>query len=421
MDDKPIEPVHHGSVIRLFALVGLLLVLTLAAAAQLSFVQVNGTRLHYESAGNGEAVVLIHGALVDGRIWDSQFAELARKYRVIRYDQRGHGRSERNHTEPHSPAEDLAALLDELQVAQAHIVGFSAGGHIALDYALSRPQRVLSLTLIESAVGGVPYDGESAATIVELVGIARSGDPGRAAQMFSHLPLLDSLAKNNPQQHRRLAQIIAEHSFQFTQPKNLRMAQPPAVDRLSEFRVPTLIMLSQFADSHARKVADLLQQRIGPSHRIEIGGAGHAINLERPQEFTRALNDFLDRTIADRRSAARLEAPRVLAVMFHADWCPTCKIIEPRLHKIEREFAGQPILFTRFDLTDDFTIEQSARLAALLGLETYLEQSSGRTGYMLLFDRETRKVLGEVRVKMSDDDIRRAITQAIATAARKTE
>lgn len=412
---------HHELVIRLFALAALLLVLASVAVAQDSSAGVNGTRLHYESSGNGEAVVLIHGALVDGRIWDPQFAQLARKYRVIRYDQRGHGRSARNHAEPHSPAEDLSALLDDLQIGQAHLVGFSAGGHIALDYALAHPERVLSLALIESAVGGVPYDGESAGTIVELIGQARSGDSAGAAHRFSRLPFLQSLAKTNPQEHRRLAQIIAEHSFQFTQPKDLKMAEPPAAGRLGEIGVPTLIMISEFADSHARKVADLLQQRIGPSHRVAIGGSGHAINLEKPPEFTRALADFLDRAIADRRSAARVDAPSVLAVMFHADWCPTCKIIEPRLHKIEREFAGQPILFTRFDLTDEFTIEQSARFAALLGLETYLEQSSGRTGYMLLFDRQTKKLLGEVRVKMSDDEIRAAFTKAIAATARKSE
>lgn len=413
---------HHGrvTILRIF---GLLAALAAAAAAQApgTAAAVNGTRLYYESAGDGETVVLIHGALVDSRIWDPQFAALAEKFRVIRYDQRGHGRSARNHTQPHSPVEDLHALLEQLQVGQAHLVGASAGGHIALDYALAHPERVLSLTLIESAVGGVPYDGESAGAIVELVGIARGGDPERAAQMFAALPFLESLARNRPPEHRRLAQIIAEHAFQFTQPKDLLMAEQPAAERLSQLRAPTLIMVSEFADSHARKVADLLQSRIGPAHRVAIAGAGHAINLEKPQEFTRALTDFLERIVAERRSAARVDATRVLAVMFHADWCPTCKIIEPRLRNIEREFAGQPILFTRFDLTDDFTIEQSARYAALLGLETYLEQSSGRTGYMLLLDRETKKVLGEVRVKMSDDEIRAALTNAIAATAKRTE
>jgi thiol-disulfide isomerase/thioredoxin len=267
-------------------------------------------------------------------------------------------------------------------------------------------------------VGGVPYDGESAGGLVELVGVARSGEPERAAAMFSRLPLLEPLARSNPREHQRLARIVAEHAFQFTQPKNLQMADPPAAERLGEVRVPTLILLSEFADSHARKVADLLQQGIGPAHRVAIAGAGHAMNLERPADFNRALADFLDQAIAARRAAARLEPPRVLAVMFHADWCPTCKVIEPRLHAIEREFAGQPILFTRFDLTDDFTLEQSARYAALLGLETHLEQSSGRTGYLLLFERESKKLLGEVRVKMSDDEIRAAFRKALEATKR---
>ncbi|MCA1574111.1 MAG: hypothetical protein LC770_06140, partial [Acidobacteria bacterium] len=90
----------------------------------------------------------------------------------------------------------------------------------------------------------------------------------------------------------------------------------------------------------------------------------------------------------------KVESPKVLAVLFYADWCSSCKALEPNLNKVKRDFQGQSILFTRFDLTDDFTKDQSAQYAALLGLENYYQENAGKTGYVLLIDRQSKKVLG---------------------------
>ena len=101
------------------------------------FVAANGTRLYYEAAGAGHPVVLLHGFTFDTTMWDDQFLPLAQHFRVIRYDMRGFGRSDLPGAESYSHVDDLKALLDHLGISQAHLVGLSKGGAIALDFGKS--------------------------------------------------------------------------------------------------------------------------------------------------------------------------------------------------------------------------------------------------------------------------------------------
>ena len=116
------------------------------ADIQTRLVEVNGTQLYYEIAGTGPAVVLLHPGNLDRRIWDEQFQLFAERYRVIRYDVRGHGKSAQP-TRPYSDTEDLFQLLQLLQIKKASLVGLSLGGRISIDFirtkwwdwCLSRP------------------------------------------------------------------------------------------------------------------------------------------------------------------------------------------------------------------------------------------------------------------------------------------
>jgi thiol-disulfide isomerase/thioredoxin len=113
----------------------------------------------------------------------------------------------------------------------------------------------------------------------------------------------------------------------------------------------------------------------------------------------------------------RIEPPKVLGALFYADWCGSCKALEPKLNQVKRDFQGQPILFTRFDLTDDFTNDQSARYAALLGLENYYRENDGKTGFMLLFDAQSKKLIGKITKLNTPEEIKAMLTQALAGRA----
>ena len=117
--------------------------------------EIAGTRLMPELAGSGDPVVLIHGAWGDLRNWDEQFGVLALTNRVLRYDVRGHGQS----SPPvegvaYSDEEDLANLLDHLRIRNPHVVGFSMGARIAVDYVLAYPGRSRSVVMVGPVVSG---------------------------------------------------------------------------------------------------------------------------------------------------------------------------------------------------------------------------------------------------------------------------
>src|SRR5208282_398021 len=119
--------------------------------------EVPGGKMAYEEGGRGRPVVLLHEGIADRRMWNREFALLARDHRVVRYDLRGYG-SSAPATSKYSPVRDLVALLDHLRVARPLIVGPSMGGKIALDLTLAYPERVGALLLIAPGYSGMDYD-----------------------------------------------------------------------------------------------------------------------------------------------------------------------------------------------------------------------------------------------------------------------
>ena len=107
------------------------------------------------------------------------------------------------------------------------------------------------------------------------------------------------------------------------------------------------------------------------------------------------------------------EEPEVVGVLMYADWCGLCKVLEPKLEAVKQEFQDQPILFTRFDLTDEYTISQSARYAALLGLGDLFVENRNDTGYMELVEWPSRRVLATLNSQMSPEEIRAALNSVL--------
>ena len=112
-----------------------------------------GTNIYYQVKGQGKPLVLIHAGIADHRMWDAQVVTLGEAYQLIRYDVRGFGSSYNPDGEYYDHL-DLLALLDELKIEKAAIVGASNGGRIALDFVLAYPERVSSLVLIGASASG---------------------------------------------------------------------------------------------------------------------------------------------------------------------------------------------------------------------------------------------------------------------------
>jgi pimeloyl-ACP methyl ester carboxylesterase len=255
------------------------------------FAEVNGTRLYYESSGRGPAVVLIHGGLVDSRLWDEQMKPLSKRLRVVRYDLRGYGRSA-DAPEPFSHLEDLRALLDFLKIEKATLVGLSLGGIIAADFALERPERVGRLVLVGPGLRGdkQPPPKDSAAALAAM---------SRGAEAFADASMTRELyagVRPGSGAYKRLRQMLLDNfkALSTLRPGFIKYPEPPTAERLGQIKAPTLVLIGSRDGRNLLNIADTLAAGIPGARKVIIPGASHHPPVETPREFNRALLDFLD-------------------------------------------------------------------------------------------------------------------------------
>jgi 3-oxoadipate enol-lactonase len=255
---------------------------------------VNGTRLYYEVAGTGSPVVLVSGGgTLDRRQWDDQFDVLATRFRVIRYDIRGIGRSAQP-TGEFSHHEDLRALLEFLKIERAVICGVSFGAAIAVDFALDHPSMASGLVL---AGAGLSSDKQkSVDSVLALSALAKEEGLERAIDVITGMPSF--VSGNNTTARRRIRQIYLDNHDVFEAGFPLvtlwQPTTPPARERLTQIKAPTLIIVGSNDAAATAANADRLASAISGAQRVVIAGAGHMVNMDAPAEFNRALVAFLD-------------------------------------------------------------------------------------------------------------------------------
>ena len=280
---------------RVAASCALLCAVAVAAGAQTGgdvsgFAEVNGTRLHYQTSGRGPAVVLIHGGLVDSRLWDEQMKPLSKRFRVVRYDLRGYGQSAAP-SEPFSHLEDLRGLLDFLKIEKATLVGLSLGGIIAADFALEHPERVERLVLVGPGLRGdkQPPPTDAAAALEAM---------SRGPEAFADAAMkreLYAAVRPGSDTHARLRRMLLENfkALSSLRPGFLKYPEPPTAERLADIKPPTLVLIGSRDGRNLLNIADTLAATIPGARKVVIHGASHHPPVETPAEFNRALLDFL--------------------------------------------------------------------------------------------------------------------------------
>lgn len=259
------------------------------------YADINGTKLYYEVAGTGQPLVLVHGFNMDGRLWDDQFLELAQHFQVLRYDMRGFGKS--------APVlgaftnyDDLAALLDFLQIEKAHLCGLSFGGYCALEFAIAHPGRVQQLVLVASGLMGFPMTDTRQADVIAFQEVAQTGDVEKTMNLYANqwLEGPGQLPGRVPTPVREHFLDIVQHAFSLPKPETLpSFLQPPAIERLHEITAPTLILAGELDYPDVVQTATLLHGRIPNSQLELLPSIAHMINLEIPVQFHDMLLEFL--------------------------------------------------------------------------------------------------------------------------------
>lgn len=262
------------------------------APAAEGFVPVNGDgKLYYQVRGEGYPVVLIHGGSTHVGMWDDQFDVLARHYKVVRYDVRGYGRSSGSQV-GHSQWHDLRKLLEHLGIERTHIVGLSLGGRIAVDFALEDPEKVDHLILAGPGLSGWQF--EPAEWINEVRAAKEAGDKRAATEAWLRSPYLTAIMED-PELAERIRQISYDTEHSWVQNFRAVRLTPPAIERLSDLKAPALLILGSRDANDAHRIVDLIAGSAPNVKKITVEGAGHMVNMERPEEFNRAVLDFLPR------------------------------------------------------------------------------------------------------------------------------
>jgi len=255
---------------------------------------VPGASLYYETSGKGQSVVLIHAFMLDTRTWDDQFEAYSRSYRVIRYDARGFGRSSVPRAgEPYSHSDDLAALLDRLDAGPAHVVGVSMGGRFALDFAVTYPDRLRSLTVIDPVVGGWPWSRKWLVSYAPILEAARRGDIAAAKEAWLGHPLFAPL-REKPAVAQRMRQMVNDYSgWHLVNRDPARVPQPPTVSQLSNVLAPTYVLVGERDLPEFQMIATHVGRGIPGAQQATIAGAGHLASMESPQRANDLVLGFL--------------------------------------------------------------------------------------------------------------------------------
>lgn len=259
--------------------------------------------LHHEVAGDGPEVVLLHAGVCDSRMWDAEFAALSERFRVLRYDFRGFGRSAMP-PGPWSSVDDLRALLDEVGLERPALVGLSGGAAVALDFALVHAQRVRGLVLGAPAIGGLEWSEEIRRLGEQEDALLDAGDLDAAVELNLRLwvdgPRRDAAtvdpavrAQVGEMQRRAFEVQVAAYAA-VEQPGPPQRLHPPAAARLEEVAAPTLVLVGDADVRDVLERADLLGARIPKARKVVLANVAHMINLERPEEFRALVVEFLD-------------------------------------------------------------------------------------------------------------------------------
>jgi len=264
------------------------------------FIAIADSKLYYETTGEGDAIVLLHGGFMDRRMWDDQVDEFSKHYRVITCDLRGHGATTDGDSS-YFMYEAIRILLDTLHEKKAIVAGLSLGAMIATDFAMVYPQYVDKLVLVTPGLNKLDTVFAQDSTIQKysdlmVDAIQKLRDTSLAAEYFIRswfdgpyrLPTqTDTIARKKALM--MATATLKTHKFLHW----TRLAEPPASQRLNSIAAPTLIIIAEKDNYRISKNAEALKNGISQSKIVTINSVAHLPNLEKPVEFNGIFLGFI--------------------------------------------------------------------------------------------------------------------------------
>ncbi len=260
-----------------------------------------GGKLFYQVTGRGHPIVFVHEFAGDHRIWESHVRYFSRRYRCITYNARGYPPSD----VPADPklysqdiaTDDIAAVLKHLKIKKAHVVGLSMGGFAALHFAIRYP-RLASSVVVAGCGYGAPKDDRASfrAEVRETVKRFRTEDMAAVAKDYGSGPTRVQLENKDSRGFAEFNAQLAEHSSEgmALTMQGVQGKRPSVYDlsaKMKQIKVP-LLLLTGDEDEPCLDANVYMKRMIPTSGLIMLAKTGHAANLEEPQAFNQALQDF---------------------------------------------------------------------------------------------------------------------------------
>jgi len=243
----------------------------------------DSVRVFYEdSGGDGPAILLSPGFGASTGMWDGQVEVFADRYRLIRWDMRGHGRTEcpddlRHYSQDHT-ADDMCALLDHLEIEKAVIAGHSLGGFMSLAFNVAHPDRVRAL-ILQGCGPGYRSDKARETWNERAEARAQSLDDGGLNALGGASEVGASV------QGSATGLAMAARGI-------LSQVDARVIDSLPGISVPVLIIVGD-GDTYYLQGSDYMATRIPVAVNILVADAGHGVNIDQPEVVNRAFAEFL--------------------------------------------------------------------------------------------------------------------------------
>ena len=240
-----------------------------------------GAAIHYETHGDGPAILLTHGFGLTARMWAGQVEALASSCRLVLWDLRGHGRSDSPEDaglyDPEACVADMAALLDAEGIERAVVGGLSLGGYLSLAFHLRHPERVRALMLFDCGPGFRRDE-------------PREAWNERARKRSERIAAGDerALSELEPDGHRDLAGVARAARY------TMRHRDGSVMESLPSVRAPALVLAGE-RDTPFLAGIDYMARKIPNAEKVLLPDAGHTANLDNPAAFNAAVSAFLAR------------------------------------------------------------------------------------------------------------------------------
>jgi pimeloyl-ACP methyl ester carboxylesterase len=261
-------------------------------------VEVNGTTLTYIDKGAGSPVLLVHGAFADFRYWQPVMGTLAESHRVVAYSRRDFYPNPLDGTPSanrYADRDDLAALIERMNIAPVHLVGHSRGGHVCLALAAARPDLVSSVTTIEGGFLDAGVSEEALTALASFGPVIRraldhfeAGDAETGTRTFLEYALGRDSYQRWPESSKTIA-LQNARAFGRRPEAGLACAEVAAI------RAPALLVIGADTPPHNRAMMRGVQRCVPGIETVAVAGASHNVHVDNPAEFSRAVLDFVGR------------------------------------------------------------------------------------------------------------------------------